>query len=119
MTNPANPCGRAWRETEHYKKFGAVHAPRIRGAPSGRAAAPQRAGGASRTAGAQPANRGGRDMKVELAPELVEAAIELARRATGKTVTPAAAVEGLIRAHCTEIAQLQAAGERARAGPVH
>ena len=44
MTNPANPCGRAWRETEHYMKFGAVHAPRIRGRAFGHATAPQRAG---------------------------------------------------------------------------
>ena len=58
-------------------------------------------------------------VKVELAPEIVDAAIELARMATGQVVSPAAALEGLVRAHCVEVETLRAAAERRSGAPIH
>ena len=72
VTDTSNPCGRAWREAEHHKKFGAVHAPRIGGHASSHVTAPQRAGGGSYRRRAPP-KLGGLGMKVEISPVLVEA----------------------------------------------
>ena len=58
-------------------------------------------------------------VKVELAPEIIDAAIELARMATGQVVSPAAALEALVRAHCAEVEMLIAEGRRTRGERPH